>query len=92
MTARPSTKRAPRRLKATGGRPSLPPAPSPSEDEADEIIESLVRSISTVIREELQRVRPVLVAGLEAGANYRLCSPSALRRCFDLADDGEPTP
>lgn len=81
MTARPSTKRAPRRLKATGGRPPLPPPPpSPSAAEADDIIESLVRSISTVIREELQRVRPVLVAGLEAGADYRLCSPSAARR------------
>lgn len=91
MTARPSTKRAPRRLKTTGGRPSLPPPPSPSPQEADDIIESLVRSISTVIREELQRVRPVLVAGLEAGANYRLCSPSALRRLFDRADAEDPT-
>ena len=80
MTARPSTKRAPRRLKATGGRPFLPPPPSPSAAEADDIIESLVRSISTVIREELQRVRPVLVAGLEAGADHPLCSPSAVRR------------
>ncbi len=80
MTARPSTKRAPRRLKATGGRPSLPPPASPSAVEADDIIESLVRSISTVIREELQRVRPVLVAGLEAGADYALVSASALRR------------
>lgn len=79
-TRRPKStpKRAPRRTKATGGRPS--PPPSPSAQEADDIIESLVRSISTVIREELQRVRPVLVAGLEAGADYRLCSPSAIRR------------
>jgi hypothetical protein len=89
VTARRSTKRAPRRPSATGGRPSSS-SPSPSAPEADDILESLVRSISTVIREELQRVRPVLVAGLEAGANYRLCSPSALRRLRARAGAGEP--
>lgn len=90
------TKRAPRRTRATGGRPSSSvPAPAPanvpknrtllSADEVDDLIESLVLALGSVIREEFQRVRPVLAAGLEAGANYRLCSPSAIRRLRERA-------
>jgi len=54
----------------------------------DDLIESLVLAVGSVVREELQRVRPVLAAGLEAGANYRLCSPSALRRLRERAGLG----
>lgn len=88
MTARTSTKRGPRRPSAAGARPSSSLPASAPANEVDDLIESLVLAIGSVVREELQRVRPVLAAGLEAGANYRLCSPSALRRLRERAGLG----
>ena len=79
MTARAATpKRPSRRTSARGARPSS--SRSESELEADAVIEQIVAALGTRIREELERIRPAIGAGLEAGADVRLLSRAAVAR------------
>ncbi|MHB8799815.1 MAG: hypothetical protein ACYDBY_15245 [Thermoanaerobaculia bacterium] len=71
-------KRPSRRPSARGARPS--PSRRAAELEADAVIEQIVAALGTRIREELERIRPAIGAGLEAGADVRLLSRAAVAR------------
>lgn len=48
----------------------------------DGIRTALVRHLEDALRSELARIRPAVVAGLEAGANPRVISPLLVARVF----------
>lgn len=75
---KPTPKRPSRRTPARGARPSS--SRRESELEADAVIEQIVAALGTRIREELERIRPAIGAGLEAGADVRLLSRAAVAR------------
>lgn len=75
---KPTPKRPSRRTSARGARPSS--SRRESELEADAVIEQIVAALGTRIREELERIRPAIGAGLEAGADVRLLSRAAVAR------------
>ena len=90
MTARASTpKRPSRRTPARGARPSS--SRSEAELEADAVIEQIVAALGTRIREELERIRPAIGAGLEAGADFKLLSRSSVDRLRARVDGAGPT-
>lgn len=69
---------APPVARRRGARPS--PSRLSAERDADFAIETVVSSISARIREEIERLRPAIVAGLEAGADVRLLSRASVDR------------
>lgn len=75
---KPTPKRPSRRTSARGARPSS--SRRESELEADAVIEQIVAALGTRIREELERIRPAIGAGLETGADVRLLSRAAVAR------------
>jgi len=73
MSARPS-----RRQSARGARPVT--SRRAAELDADFVIERIVVAVTARIREELERLRPAIGAGLEAGADVKLLSRAAVDR------------
>ncbi len=79
MTARSSTpKRPSRRTSARGARPSS--SRSEAERDAEFALDRILASLTARIREDLERLRPAIVAGFEAGADVKLLSRAAVTR------------
>lgn len=84
---RTSTPRRPsRRTSARGARPSRRPA----ELDGDFAIERIVASLTARIREDLERLRPAIVAGFRAGADFKLVSHASVDRLRARVDGADP--
>jgi hypothetical protein len=90
VTARASTpKRPSRRTPARGARPSS--SRSEAERDADFALERVLASLTARIREDLDRLRPAIVAGFEAGADFKLLSRASVDRLRARVDGAGPT-
>lgn len=76
-------------LEGDGAREAADPR-TENEKWADQILDgirtSLVRHLEDALRQDLVRLRPVVVAGLEAGANPRVFSSYVLDAVFPRED------
>ncbi len=86
---KPTPKRPSRRTSARGARPSS--SRRESELEADFALERVLASLTARIREDLDRLRPAIVAGFEAGADFKLLSRASVDRLRARVDGAGPT-
>lgn len=74
MTAARRSTASPVAARRRGASPS---SSREAEADADFAIELLVSSLSARIREDLERIRPAIIAGFRAGADFKLGSAAA---------------
>ena len=86
---KPTPKRPSRRTSARGARPSS--SRRESERDADFALDRILASLTARIREDLERLRPAIVAGFEAGADFKFLSRASVDRLRARVDRASPT-